>query len=343
VVKGERPFYAARLAHNHLLQPFRTLAGEVPDGDLDAAKAQVTRAAELIAEADATRSVVSAELFYQLDPVSLRKIIDDHFAALADDVRIVAYVRPHHDWITSTFAESLKIGTFFGDLGRFYEAEGRNSNALPYHARFSRWRATFGDRFVLRPFVREALAGKSVVSDFARFALGPGRFSVSGSPPSNESLALEDLVRLAMLQDRMDAKRGWLFQHHVGWEFHRIVGLLDRQRRGRPFKGTRVRMHRSLAVEIRDRFRTDAKKMDRDFFAEKPVLQAALDTAVEKACESVQSVDPRDHFTASEIRSIELFREMIGAMMDKQGGTWVRFLENKRVNTRDAIAKVESV
>jgi hypothetical protein len=201
VVKGERPFYAARLAHNHLLLPFQTLAGEVTDGDADAAKAQVTRAAELIAEADATRSVISAELFYQLDPVSLRKIIDDHFAALADDVRIVAYVRPHHDWITSTFAEALKIGTFFGDLGRFYAVEGRNSNALPYHARFSRWRATFGDRFVLRPFVREALAGKSVVSDFARFALGPGRFSVSGSPPSNESLAASVQLQLPLMNE----------------------------------------------------------------------------------------------------------------------------------------------
>jgi hypothetical protein len=213
---------------------------------------------------------------------------------------------------------------------------------MPYHRRFSKWRAAFGDRYVLRPFLRQALTERSVVSDFAEAAFGAGRWSVSGSPKSNEALSLEDLVRLSMLQGRLDGKRGWLFRHHVGWEFHRIVSLLRSEGTGHAGPSTPVRMHRALAETIRTRFATDAADMDQDFFGGAPLLRQALDDAVERACPAPQSVDPEAHFSASEIHSIEVFREMISSIMEKQDGPWVRFLERKRITTRNALVKERS-
>lgn len=341
-VDGARPFYNARLAHNFLLRPLKILTGAETGGDRAAATRTVADVARGIAEAQAVHCVISGELLFQLEPEPLRKVIEDLFGDAMEDYRVIAYVRPHQGWITSTFAENLKIGAFFGTIEQFYAAKGLIDGALPYHRRFSKWRAAFGDRYVLRPFVRDALVGRSVVSDFAEAAFGRDSWTVSGSPKSNEALSLEDLVRLAMLQERLDGKRGWLFRHHVGWEFHRIVGLLESHGPGGPGQSTPVRMHRALAERIRARFASDAADMDRDFFAGTPLLQQALDAAVERSCEEVQPVDPRAHFSASEIHSIEVFREMISSILEKQDGPWVRFLERQRVKTRNARVREQS-
>lgn len=104
-----------------------------------------------------------------------------------------------------------------------------------------------------------------------------------------------------------------------------------------------ARKHRSCAEEIRRRFEAAPTNMDRDFFDGTPLLRQALDEAVERSCDAPQSVDPEAHFSPSEIHGIEVFREMISSILEKQDGPWVRFLERKRISTRNSLVNEQSL
>ena len=173
-------------------------------------------------------SVISAELFSEVNPGDLKTALE-HFLPIEEfEVKVICYIRPHADWIVATFGESLKIGNFQGNIEQFCESRLTSERIFPYAKRLKSWKEIFGSDFVLRPFQRSKLIGNSVVTDFAVTAFGSDDLSISEkveNGKSNTSLGLEDLVRLSYIH-REIGKRTWIFHHHVGWEFHRVVDVL---------------------------------------------------------------------------------------------------------------------
>ena len=57
----------------------------------------------------------------------------------------------------SAYMQRTKAGMFQGDMETFF-ARTQGENLLHYAPRFDRWRDVFGDRFTLRPMIREPVA-----------------------------------------------------------------------------------------------------------------------------------------------------------------------------------------
>ena len=75
--------------------------------------------ARRLAETDWDIAVLSSELFEFIKPAKVARAVDTHLAALADEIEVVAYVRPHVGRVLSQFAENLKLGHDTGTLEEF--------------------------------------------------------------------------------------------------------------------------------------------------------------------------------------------------------------------------------
>lgn len=334
-VNGKAPFYNSKLAHNVIAKHIRNYESDKPDSK-EQAKLALTKMSNGIANSGADVCVISAELLADISASRFKKIYDEFFAPHVAEVKVIAYVRPHISWILATFGESLKIGNFKGDLEAFYDARVQNDGIFPYHSRFLEWRRIFGQNFTLRPFSRKHLVSQSVISDFSEIAFASKNYHISDLAQldrSNVSLGLEDLVRISFMHKFVEHKP-WLFRHHLGWEAHRIIGLMQRQNDANVAPHTKVQIHKSLAQKAQAKFLEDAKAMDRDFFSEAPFLVAALRNAEQSACEMPQSVVPEDHFSESEMRTLTLFSKMFASAFEKQGEPWIRHFEELRIQTR---------
>lgn len=334
-VNGQLPFYNSKLAHNVIVKHIRNYEGEKPESK-EQAKTALTKMANGIANSKSDVCVISAELLADISASRFKKIYDEFFAPHVAELKIIAYVRPHISWILATFGESLKIGNFKGDLETFYNSRMKRDNIFPYHARFKEWQSVFGDALVVRPFSRQLLVSQSVISDFAETAFGADNYKIADLElldRSNVSLGLEDLIRISFLHEFVEHKP-WIFRHHLGWEVHRVIGLMQGRDGKKAAPKTKVQIHKELAKTAQKRFLEDAKLMDRDFFSETPFLTAALEDAVRSACEVPQSIAPEEYFSDSEMRTLTLFSEMFASAFEKQGEPWVRHFEDLRIQTR---------
>jgi len=327
-IGGAPVFYpCAKGRFNHNLLPGRVRALSRPKGKGTARKAHnsVGKLAARIARAKAPYALISAEHFEGSDPGELAGVIDTHFRDLADEIRIVAYVRPHAARILSSFATQAKSGQFMGSLEAFVK-RSLDSGRFAYHARFSRWRAQFGEAFILRPFVRDELRGGSAVDDFAHHAFGGGDIRVARAATANESLGLEDVMRLRVVHSHLGA-RAQKFRRAVGQDFLRMAGA-------HPPEGaqTKLRLHRALARRIRDACLEDAQAMDADFFGGTPVLARDLEATAAAAPEAAQSFDPRDHLPANELRSLHMLADMLAGLAGLDDAAATRFLHERRVS-----------
>ena len=103
--------------------------------------------APLLNASTASHAVISAEHFEFADPALLATALARHLPGHAP--RLIAYVRPHPQALLARFAESIRIGSYDGDLDS-YPDWPQTGVRLGYSARFGRWRAVFGPRFTLR-------------------------------------------------------------------------------------------------------------------------------------------------------------------------------------------------
>lgn len=335
---GEAPFYNSRLAHNFLPRIINLfLHGN--DGEKESSRITLDSFFEKISTSHLKTNVISAELFTEIKPTELKFTLE-HFLNLENfEVKVIAYVRPHSDWITATFGESLKIGNFHGNIQKFYRSRINSDRIFPYAKRFNSWRDAFGSNFILRPFQRSKLIGESVVTDFAVNAFGMNGLSISEEvekSKSNLSLCLEDLIRLSCLHKAIGNRR-WIFHHHVGWEFHRIVDVLTANNSTPKSQKTKVMMHRALAQDVRDRFYEDALETDSLFFEGEEFLADALDATVKASCKEMQIVSPEAHFSESEIRSLEIFTNILAEAFKKGSRSWIDHFEDARVETRNSL------
>ena len=263
-----------------------------------------------IARTPSDVAVISAEHFENVDPRVLKTIIDEYMPGTLEGARFLAYVRPHADRFPSTYAERVKTGQFLGTLAEL-QATLHNRETFVYTPRFLQWRRVFGAAFTLRPMIRDLLFRKDVVADFLQFALQTEDFTLAATPDANESLSLENLSIVRQLHLRMSEgqRKSQNYQSTVG------RALARRMNESAFRNGTKVRIHKALALVVRDQYAADAAALDAAFFTGSPMLDA-LNAAPDKAVDAPQSVRIEDHFSDREQYLINTFVDQTAVLIN---------------------------
>ncbi len=257
----------------------------------------------------AAHGVISAEHFEFVDPEAVARAIDTHLPG--QNLRLIAYVRPHADRLVSTFAERAKKGLFQGDLAAMH-ARLLKDETLLYAPRFEKWRALFGTSFTLRPFVRDRLWQGDVVQDFFRFVLGREDFSITRETDQNESLSVEDIAMMRLVHGVIRKRHPGAEMRHaqqsLGWYMADILGAMPQK------GGTRPRMHAALAEAVVAAYAEDAAALDAAFFEGTP-MSDALAGAPAKAVAKAQTFEAPDHFSPAERRRFRAWGKFLGRVM----------------------------
>ncbi|MGD9861810.1 MAG: hypothetical protein AB7S99_01235 [Pseudodonghicola sp.] len=327
-LKGHSLFYPAKISHNRLAGHFEALdpTASSPKARKKAEEA-CARLAQRIGDSEADLCLISGEMFESVPAATLQHVIDSQFADCADRIRVVAYVRPHAGRFLSGFTERVKLGgqrAIGNDLDGFLD-QALAARMILYHDRFSALKQAFGDRFVLRPMIPAQLHRNSVIEDFIRHGLGVEEFTLTGAAPANESLGLEDLMRLKTLQRHFGHLTVPRLRMQIGAEFSHLVSQMPP-----PPIRTRLQLHRSVADRLQEACRADAQAMDAAFFDGAPLMETELNTACANALETAQSLDPADYLSASEARSFEMMAQMIRSLLENTGQDWTSYLHDLR-------------
>lgn len=321
-------FYPARLSHNWFKPHFRAYAEGAKPALRNKAAAAFDRLAGRIRDSSDDICLISTETFESAPPAILHRIVTTHFAPVVDEVRVIAYVRPHAARLLSSFAERLKSGgksVVEGDLEGFFE-QFHKAGRLDYHPRFSALKDLFGDAFTLRPMIRSQLYRGSVIDDFIRHGLGTGAYELHGGDRANESLDLVDLMRLKLVQEILIERHpGKQPRHAFGWEFARVLAHMPP-----PDTRRRLQLHRALADRLHAACLADARALDRDFFGGEGLMQAELDAARDTAVADRQSTDPADYLSPAEIRTLTVLAQILSGMLSKGGQDWQAFFNSNR-------------
>lgn len=323
---GGRILYPGRMAHNYLYRHFKLFVAE---GRLLPGKPGfpgLARIAERLQQGNYDVAVISGEDFEDSKPRDVFKVLSAFMLPHVSDHAVICYIRPHAGRILSSYAEQLKIGLFSGTVDNFAKRISTNGR-FHYARRVEEWVKVFGTHYCLRPMIRSELAGGSVLQDFIATGFGPDAPIKFGAvAPANESLCLEDLVLVRLIQDSLQS-RNFNVRVEMGRALAATFGTLARA----GTKGTRLRMHRALAEGIRLAYREDAETLDATYFRGRPLFRTELDRAVDEALPTAQSLDPADHFNAETLRALSVMAEQINAMLDHQNGPWFDFLFSRRI------------
>jgi len=331
-LQGRTVFYPANLNHNYLEGQITGAAkGKTKFADREGMPA-LDRLPGMIEAAEDDYALISGESFEGIDPELFHDMVTTRFAEAADAVRVLCYVRPHASRVLSTFAEQSKIGRFRGDLDGFFD-KPTLGNRLLYAPRLQGWRDRFGDAFIARPMIRSCLKGQSVLEDFVASAFDDTPCEIDPAPASNESLSLQDLVMLRYVQKHLGKIHKGL-RLGFGWEMARVIG----QNPGKG-PGEKLQLHRSLAERMRVFFLEDARAIDRKFFGDRGLFERALDEAVDTARPEAQSLAPRDHFSAEELRNMTIMAEMLAGMLGNDAAKWNAYFRRCRVRAARGAGK----
>jgi hypothetical protein len=302
---GLRLLYPARINHLPLAKSLYDPAERAH------ADQRFARLAAQIAASEADVAVISAELFEHVNPLDLLGAIRSHLPRYEHDLRLIAYVRPHADRLVSAWAERVKQGFFTGTLEELHAATLKTGHFL-YAPRFDRWREVFGDRFELRPMIRDRLREGDVVRDFLDYVFEGRPFALIEEPGSNESLSLQDLAQLRefhlAVRGRPELARA---RKTIGWNFARILGASPRP------GGIRPRLHESLAERVIADYARDAATLDAEHFDGTPMTDA-LHAALARAVPAPQSILAEDHFAPDALRMLRAWVALAALMLEHE-------------------------
>lgn len=323
---GGRILYPAKLTHNYLRRHVDVYAQEGRLLPAAPGMPDLPTIAGRMAQGDYEVAVISGEEFEAAEPAQLRSVMERFFLPHVGDHAVICYVRPHAGRLLSSFAERMKLGLFQGTPQSFH-ARSVQDGRFRYAPGLARWQAVFGAHLRLRPMIRSTLAGGSVLQDFIETGFpDPARVSVAPGPAANESLCLEDLVLLRLVQDAL-AARGPRLRHAMGWDLAESLGRTARN--GAP--GTRLALHKALAEEIRRAYLEDAEALDQQFFGQRGLFRRELDRAVDEAPRQPQSYAPSDHFSPETLRVVQVLASGMDQMLDHDSGPWPAYLHRLRV------------
>ena len=118
----------------------------------------------------------------------LENLVTKHFS----DIQVIAYVRPQHQWLRSTFTQELRRGGVPLDL---YEHQYRQRIVLKYSKVNQLWSRAFGRKNVsFRPLERERLYEQNLLADFCHSTGLPYNTDLSDTL-TNLSLSPEGQVK----------------------------------------------------------------------------------------------------------------------------------------------------
>lgn len=324
-LEKEALLYPAQLNHNYLLGHFRTAAvGEKPPVGRPEQPGLVMLQ-ELIKDSSADYILLSGEEFENITPQDFKRVVDDWFAPLVSEVRVIAYARPHASRFVSNFTELVKIGAFQGTLEGYLE-KIQNSGRFDFAPRFQAWRAAFGEAFILRPMIREELAGGSVVNDFVAAAFDGADFTLDEIAADNESVGLRELMLLKFVQARFKGSNKFM-RHTMGREIVRYLGAFTEE-------GTRsekVALHASLATQLGELYRADAEALDRVFFGGRDLFVSALESSCRAAKQKPMPLEPEAYFSPEELRRLTALRDTLWGMLQKPQN-WAALFQQNRVD-----------
>lgn len=264
-----------------------------------------------LAEADWDVAVLSSELFEQSAPMDVATAIQTHFPQYWEDLTVIAYIRPHFSRMLSQCAENLKLGYETGGFDSFLD-RFRRVDRLRYFQRMERWRKAFGPRLIVRPFLRDRLAGGDVRRDFLDQALRgvPYRLSDRG-PDDNASLPLAELALMRRLQRRFHSDAAIHLDNRTA--FGKQFGLLLRQF---PAKRPEARLRLPLAwyEALREEFALDAQRMDAAWFAG-PCLAPQIERAGSNVTKEAQSLKAETYFSEETLRQADIWADMMARLM----------------------------
>lgn len=273
--------------------------------------------------------VISAEFFSTVRPKVLLAALAEYLPDYADTTRIIAYVRPHAGRVLSGYGQRVKTGTFTGTLADFVVSLPDRSH-LAYAPRFARWKDSFGDRFTLRPFLRGELRDGDVVADFFHQVLQGAAFTLDPVPSTNEALTLPELTAMRRVQDRfITAELPGFLRLSLGGALGRL--LTDRDGR---YPG-KLALDRAAALRIRMEFLEDARALDAQFF-DRPLMQQAIEGAVETAIPEAQSLEGTDYYPAAHLTQLEQLADDIARLVKQRPRAWRRDYQRRNGQRFDA-------
>lgn len=302
--------YPAPLNHNYLMGHIRAFEKGTQPPEPKNGQFTLPDLAEHIRASSADYVVISGEVFENLAPELLHRVIETYFRSSADRIRVLAYVRPHAQRILSSYAEQIKIGWFRDGMRKFYEVNLK-SGRFHYAPRLRRLKELFGADFVLRPMIRSQLRNGSVLEDFAHVAFDGRPYAVEEFEAENQSVTVRELALLHFLQGQFQDKDAWL-RHTIGWELAR---RLERLRTPADSKVRKLVMARELARDAAIAYAQDAAAVDAEFFDSEPLLQDALQTMVAQASPTEQSLDPSQFFSPEHLRNLTVMAGIVHDML----------------------------
>jgi hypothetical protein len=152
------------------------------------------------------------------------------------------------------------------------------------------------------------------------------RVKIESNSLANESLCLEEILLLRMVQDQLKGI-GAPVRLAMGWELSETIF----HARDAATSRTKLMLHKELAEEIRLFYLEDAQRMDILYFEGRNLFRAALDHAVDSAIPKPQSFDPSDYFDSETLRLVKFLTSKIGVLMANTTSPWQEYLLKRRV------------
>lgn len=318
---------AGDMWHHNGLQPslraeMRT--GGPPNGHVD----RFLQLSGIARKENADVTILSAEALEYIDKSRLLEKIEKTFGATPDQIQFVTYLRPHFERFQSTLAERIKIGWLPWDIRSHYvdnfdEFPGK---LILYADRLAAARNALGDSYIVRPMVRRELHDGDLLTDFFACTLGPDRINFTDTTRANESLSIQDLMRLHVMHHALPE----LSKHQhlaLGWALSSLFPVSG------PANETpaRLQLPKEMAERTHKTCLEDARRVDVEWFDGRKIMEDALDRAVEKAPTETQSLFPEDWLSSEEIRTIRAFAKSLGELADGTG-RWITQID--RITTR---------
>lgn len=268
-----------------------------------------------LAASDTEVSVISAEMFFRVDPVMMQQALEVFLPDHAASARFVAYVRPHAARFLSQFVQISKTGMYWGDMATLFDRMVKKETLL-YHQRFSAWRRVFGDRFTLRPMVRGELHDRDVVADFLNVALQGAPFTLHPSGSFNESPSLEVLTGVREMH-RVFNRNG------VPLEVRQTVGqyMVNKLNAAVKGQGTKPRISKDILERIHAHCEADAVAMDAAFFG-RPILQQALSDAMQDGVDTAMPLAANRYYAPESLAKLRRVSERLSKMFAEDGELW---------------------
>lgn len=309
--------YPSRSNHNSLANAIR---GEKTGMSLSD---RVARLRRRLLSSDAEFGVISAEDFEVVSPSDLSTFLRNYLPEFLPRLRLIAYIRPHAERLLSSFTERLKKGARYSSPTQLHR-DFLSKGFLNYAPRMRKWRDTFGEKILFKPFVRSSFNKQDVVSDFLRFVFRDHSFTLdSNFRPRNESLCLEDLVMLRKVHTILCQHFGSELNSSTLKSFGRRMAIILASSGA---SGTKPQLHRGLVEEIISSYSDDAVTVDHEFFTGSPMF-SALQEYREKCVEEEQSLSVEDYFSQEAIRYMTCWTEFIGQIM---ASDQMQFLDNSK-------------